>query len=105
MNRRPRKRGKPEANAPDSCSYRERFLSTRTEINRQRETCNSNQNSQQFDVRHTITSRLLYSAGALPGELPDHLPAVLLYHNQYDFVNWSNLCLSSVQHSDGTLIA
>ena len=34
-------------------------LSVMNQINCQRETCNSNQNREQLDIRHAITSRLM----------------------------------------------
>ena len=40
-------------NAPDSCSYREHFLSTHSEVDRQRETCNRNKNTKQLYIRHS----------------------------------------------------
>ena len=54
------------------------FYLTLAEVNRQCETCNSNQNAEQFHIRHTITSRLMYPAGALSG----HRPAYILYDIQ-----------------------
>ena len=66
----------PETKPPVAANYREPFLSVLAVVHGYHETCDSNQDRQQFNVRHAITSHLIYSAGALPGTLPDHYPAL-----------------------------
>ena len=44
-------------------------LTLKAEVNRQRETCNSNQQSEKLDICHAITSRLLYFSGSASGQI------------------------------------